>query len=32
MNKGKKKNLSIPLFTDCKSYPNINAVGGYITD
>ena len=21
MNKGKKKNLSIPLFTDCKSYP-----------
>ena len=21
MNKGKKKNLSIPLFTDCRSYP-----------
>lgn len=23
MNKGKKKNLSIPLFTDCRSYPNV---------
>ena len=25
MNKGKKKNLSIPLFTDCRSYPYGNA-------